>query len=160
AVIPAALAAAEARGASGQELLAGIVAGYEIMHRVALAMGVTPSRAGFHVSSLVAPLGAAMAAGKIMRLPPDQLLAAIGIASSAASGIKAFAAGEGGGMAKRLHHGRGAEAGLSACRLAARGFQGPPGAIDGKWGLLELFGRDTADPRLLSKGLGEDWAVS
>ena len=160
AVVPAALAAAEGRGASGEQLMVGIVAGYEIMHRVALAMGVTPSRKGFHVTSLTAPVAAAMAAGKVMGLSREQLASAIGIACSSAAGIKAFAAGHGGGMVKRLHLGRGAEAGVRACQLAERGFSGPPYAIDGKFGLLELFGGDTAAPERLRDGLGASWAIS
>ena len=49
-------------------------------------------------------------------------------------------------MVKRLHLGRGAEAGVRACQLAERGFSGPPFAIDGKFGLLEIFGGETAAP--------------
>src|SRR4029078_7090492 len=41
-VVPAALAAAEVRGASGTALLLGIIAGYEVMNRVGLALGMEP----------------------------------------------------------------------------------------------------------------------
>jgi 2-methylcitrate dehydratase PrpD len=160
AVIPAALAAAEASNASGERLILGIVAGYEIMHRIAVGMGVAPSRCGFHVTSLTAPVGAAMAAGIVAQLDLAQLTSAIGIACSSASGIKAFASGHGGGMVKRLHLGRGAEAGVRACQLARRGFSGPPHAIDGKFGLLEIFGGETAAPDRLVEGLGGSWAIS
>lgn len=159
AVIPAALATAEAEGAPGERLVLGIVAGYEIMHRVAVAIGVTPSRLGFHVTSLVAPVGAAMAAGMVMRLDAAQMTSALGLSCSAASGIKAFATGHGGGMVKRLHLGRGAEAGVRACHLARRGFSGPPFAIDGRFGLLEIYGGDTAAPERLTDGLGASWAI-
>jgi 2-methylcitrate dehydratase PrpD len=160
AVIPAALAAAEACNASGERLMLGIVAGYEIMHRIAVGMGVAPSRRGFHVTSLTAPVGAAMAAGVVAQLDPAQLTSAIGISCSSASGIKAFASGHGGGMVKRLHLGRGAEAGVRACQLARRGFSGPPYAIDGRFGLLEIFGGETAVPARLGDGLGASWAIS
>jgi len=159
AVIPAALAAGEAHEASGETVLLGIVAGYEAMHRLAVAMGVTPSRQGFHVTSLTAPVAAAAAAAKVMELDIAQTTSAIGIAASAASGIKAFATGHGGGMTKRLHLGRGAEAGVRAAQLAKRSFSGPPYALDGKFGLLELFGRDTAAPERLTEGLGSTWAI-
>ncbi|MEX0409578.1 MmgE/PrpD family protein [Aquibium sp. LZ166] len=160
AVVPAALAAAEASGASGEALISGIVAGYEIMHRVAVGMGVSPSRLGFHVTSLTAPVAAAMAAGKVAGLDLAQLTSAIGLSCSAAAGIKAFASGDGGGMVKRLHLGRGAEAGVRACQLARRGFSGPPYAIDGRFGLLEIFGGATAAPERLTDGLGTRWAIS
>jgi 2-methylcitrate dehydratase PrpD len=109
-VIPAAIAAAEAVDASGERLLEAIVAGYEVMHRVGLALGVEPAKKGFHTTSLVAPIACAVAAAKVMELSRDQLISAVGLACSASSGIKSFAAGHG-GMVKRLHLGRSAEAG-------------------------------------------------
>ena len=44
-VVSAALAAAEATDATGERLLLGIVAGYETLDRVGLAMGVRPATA-------------------------------------------------------------------------------------------------------------------
>ena len=101
-VIPAALAAAEAVGASGARLIEAIVLGYEVMHRVGLALGTEPAKRGFHTTSLVAPVACAVAAGKVMQLSPDQLYSAVGLACSAASGIKSFAAGRGGGIREGL----------------------------------------------------------
>jgi 2-methylcitrate dehydratase PrpD len=45
-------------------------------------------------------------------------------------------------------------------QLAARDFTGPPTAIDGKFGLLEVYGGRTARPELLTEGLGSDWAMT
>ena len=140
AVIPAALASAEAVNASGARLLLGIIAGYETMHRVGVAMGVEPARRGFHTTSVIGPIAATVAAGVVMGLSRTELLSAIGLSSSAASGIKNFATGHGGGMVKRLQLGRSAEAGVRMCQLAERGFLGPPNAIDGTFGILEVFG--------------------
>ncbi|MDQ8730445.1 MmgE/PrpD family protein [Bradyrhizobium sp. LHD-71] len=158
-VIPAALAAGEAVGASGARLVEAIVAGYEVMHRVGLALGTEPAKRGFHTTSLVAPVACAVAAGKVMQLGVDQLYSAVGLACSAASGVKSFAAGRGGGMVKRLHLGRSAEAGVRSAQLAARGFLGPPFALDSAFGLLEVFGGAGADASKLTHGLGRNWAV-
>lgn len=160
AVVPAALAAAEAADASGTRLLEAIIAGYEVMHRIGLALGADPSRKGFHVTALSAPAACAIAAGMVMGLSRDRLLSAIGISCSAASGIKSFAIGKGGGMVKRLHLGRAAEAGVRAAQLAERGFSGPPFAIDSRFGLVEVFGSTTAAPERLSRDLGAEWAIS
>jgi 2-methylcitrate dehydratase PrpD len=159
-VIPAAIAAAEAVDASGASLLGAIVAGYEVMHRVGLALGVEPARRGFHTTSLVAPIACAVAAGKVMSLSPDQLFSAAGLACSSASGIKSFAAGHGGGMVKRLHLGRCAEAGVRMAQLASRGFLGPPFALDSRFGLLEVFGGAGAQADKMTSGLGQGWAIS
>lgn len=159
-VIPAALAAGEAANASGAQLLEAIVAGYEVMHRVGLALGTEPAKRGFHTTSLVAPVACAVAAGKVMKLGIEQLYSSVGIACSAASGVKSFAAGRGGGMVKRLHLGRSAEAGVRSTHLAARNFLGPPFALDSRFGLLEVFGGAGADASKLSRDLGQRWAIS
>lgn len=158
-VIPASLAVAEAVGASGARLIEAIVAGYEVMHRVGLALGTEPARRGFHTTSLVAPVACAVAAGKVMQLDLDQLYSAVGLACSAASGVKSFAAGRGGGMVKRLHLGRSAEAGVRSAELAARGFLGPPFALDSRFGLLDVFGGAGADAGKLTRDLGQTWAM-
>jgi 2-methylcitrate dehydratase PrpD len=158
-IIPAALAAAEAVDAPGSRLLLGIIAGYETLNRVGLAVGLEPSHRGFHNTSVIGPVGAAVAAGVVMGLAPAQLASATGLACSTSSGIKSFAAGTGGGMMKRMHAGRAAESGVRMAQLAARGFTGPPTAIDGRFGLLEVFGGKTARPELLTAGLGKDWAM-
>ena len=157
-VISAALAAAESVNAPGSRLLLGIIAGYETLNRVGLAMGVAPSVRGYHQTALAGPVGAAMAAGVVMELSPDQLLNAIGLACSTASGTKSFANGNG-GMEKRMHAGRAAEAGVRMCQLAARGFTAPPTALDGRFGLLDVVSRESAKPELLAANLGGTWAV-
>ncbi len=158
-VIPAAIAAGESVGASGARLIEAIIAGYEVMHRVGAALGVEPAKRGFHTTSLVAPIACAVAAGKILDLSLDQLLSAVGLACSASSGIKSFAAGHGGGMVKRLHLGRSAEAGVRMAQLASRGFLGPPSALDSRFGLLDVFGGTGASPEKMSRDLGQTWVV-
>jgi 2-methylcitrate dehydratase PrpD len=138
-IIPAVFAAAEASNASGMALLRGIVAGYECMSRLSLALGLEPSHRGFLKTSVVGPVAAAIASGVVMSLSSDELVCAAGLACSTASGIKAYAGGSGGGMVKRMHAGRAAEAGVRMARLAQRGFTGPRAAVDGRYGLLEVF---------------------
>lgn len=158
-IIPAALAAAESVDASGARLLLGIIAGYEAMNRIGLALGMEPAHRGFHKTSVAGPAGAAIAAGVVIKLTRAQLSAAVGLACSTASGIKSFATGTGGGMMKRMHCGRPAEAGVRMAQLAQRGFTGPPTALDGRFGLLEVFGGKTARAELLASNLGRQWAV-
>jgi 2-methylcitrate dehydratase PrpD len=158
-IVPAAFAAAEAVDASGLQLLRGIVAGYEATARISLALGTDPSHRGFHKTSVVGPVAGAIAASVTMGLEFKQLQWAVGLACSCASGIKNFAAGGGGGMVKRLHAGRAAEAGVRMAMLARRGFTAPLSAIDGKFGLLDAFSGVTARPDLLDEGLGARWAL-
>jgi len=158
-IVPAVLATAEETGAPGERALLGLIVGYEVANRVGLALGDEPAHRGFHKTSLAGPVAAAAAASVTAGLDLAQMRSAIGLACSASAGIKNFAAGKGGGMVKRLHLGRAAEAGVRFARLANRGFEGPPNAIDGRMGLIETFGGEGRRPACLDAGLGRDWAV-
>ena len=159
AVVPAALAVAETEGTSGALLLLALVAGYETMWRVARALNTAHNHRGFHTTSIAGPIAATVAAGVVMGFDTRQLNSAIGLAASCASGIKAFTQGTG-GMVKRMHPGRSAEAGVLACELAKRGFSGPQQGIDGRYGLLEVFEGETARPHLLDEALGNSFAIT
>ena len=155
-VVPAALATAERCGATGARLLLGLIAGYEAMTRV--GRGIGEAGWGFHITGVAGPIGAAVASGVVQGLNFDQVMRAIGIACSSASGIKSFTQGSG-GMVKRLHAGRSAESGIFACDLARSGFTAPLAALDGKFGLLEVFGGDKSKPEELDQGLGDNYAI-
>ena len=158
-VVSAALAAAESTDASGARLLLGLIAGYETLNRLGLAMGVKPSQVGWHKTAVAGPVGAAVAASIAMKLDAEQIMNAVGLACATASGTKAFAAGEGGGMEKRMQAGHAAHCGVRAAQLAARGFTAPPGAVDGRFGLLDVMAGTGAQPQLLSSELGKRWAI-
>jgi 2-methylcitrate dehydratase PrpD len=158
-VVSAALAAAESVDASGSRLLLGIVGGYEILNRLGLAMGVRPSQQGWHKTAVAGPVGAAVAASLTRGCTEAQLFTAIGLACAAASGTKAYASSDDGGMEKRMHAGRAAEAGVRMAQLAARGFTAPDTAVEGRFGLLHVMSGEHARAPLLSDGLGEHWAV-
>jgi 2-methylcitrate dehydratase PrpD len=107
----------------------------------------------------VGPVAAALAVAKLMELPIDEMQCAVGLACATASGTKAFAAGEGGGMEKRMHAGRAAEAGVRMAQLAARGFTAPPRAVEGRFGLLDVIAGEKARPELLAEELSNGWAI-
>jgi 2-methylcitrate dehydratase PrpD len=151
-----ALAMAQSLNASGAELITAIVAGVEVMFRVGLATLHSAEKVGFHAPGLTGPFGAAAACASLMRLSPSQTAHAFGIAGSMAGGLLAFAKAGSGGMVKRLHLGRAAEAGVVAARLAQRGYEGPRNVLEGRYGLLDAF-CDDKNPSLLTKGLGQSY---
>jgi len=163
-IIPAVLASAEAAGkeneVSGEKLLRAIIIGYEATARISLAMGTDASHHGFHKTSVVGPVASAIAVGCVLGLDTAKITCAAGIAASMASGIKSYVASGGGGMVKRMHAGWAASSGVRAALLARDGFTGPSGAIDGRYGLLDVFGGKAADPESLTRGLGESWAIN
>lgn len=151
-----ALAVAQAKGASGRDLLTAIVAGFEVLHRIGSATLHTPEKRGFHAPGVVGPFGGAIAAGLLMGLSAPQLTHALGVAGSLGGGLLAFSKAGQGGMVKRLHMGRAAEAGVLAAQLAAGGYEGPETVIDGAYGMLDAFCNDR-DVAILTADLGAKW---
>jgi 2-methylcitrate dehydratase PrpD len=74
-IVPTALALAEVEGSSGEELLAALVAGYEVAVRAGLALG--PVHSDQHVHGHWASIGAAVTAVKLLGGGPHELQHAI-----------------------------------------------------------------------------------
>jgi 2-methylcitrate dehydratase PrpD len=139
AVLPAVLALAEERGATGEALMAAFVAGYETACRVGLL--VAPGhydRLGFHSTGTVGSFGAAAACAHLLGLTEAQTAHALGIAATQAAGLKAMF----GTMCKPLHAGRAAYNGLLAARLAARGFTARPDGLECAQGFAAAYSPD------------------
>ncbi|MBM4322300.1 MAG: MmgE/PrpD family protein [Deltaproteobacteria bacterium] len=157
-VIPAALALGEKQHINGKHFITSVVAGYEVMGRVGMAVGPMLIERGFHPTSANGPFGAIAAAGKILNLNEKQYLNGFGIVGSMASGIVEFSQDEEGTMIKRLHAGMAAENGVSAALLAKKGFTGPSRVLDGKFGYCRVF---SISPVLekIDGHLGEDFII-
>jgi 2-methylcitrate dehydratase PrpD len=131
-IVPVALAVAD-ENTPGEEIVTAIVAAYDVVGRVSLAMTASSARQrGWHITGLTGPFGAVAVAGRLLGLDRDQLVSAFGVAASCAAGTFAFSAE--GAMTKCLHAGRAAEAGIEAVRLAASGFAGPTRGLDAEDG--------------------------
>ncbi len=156
AIIPTALAVAEAIGASGEATCTAIVAGYEIAARLAAYGGRRFHARGFHASGIFAPLCAAFVAARLLELDAATTASAVGLAASMAGGLLAFLAD--GSWSKWLHFGWGNLGGITAAQLAREGFRGPTGALDGRHNLYEAFiGEAGADAETMVAGIGEHW---
>ena len=162
-VIPATLAAAQAAGASGREVVAAAAAGIEITVRLGMAGydAAAGSSAYFergqHATSICGAVGSAAAAAAVAGGDAARIADAMGIAASMASGI--LEANRTGGTVKRLHCGWAAQAGVTAAALAERGITGPPTVFEGRFGLFTALLGDTADVDAVTDGLGTRWEV-
>lgn len=151
-VIPAALAAGELAGTSGADVLAAIVAGYEVTCRIALALPAGEHYArGFHPTATCGAFGAAAAAGRVFGLDEAAIASALGIALSQAAGSLQFLAN--GAWTKRFQVGWAAMAGLAAATLAREGFKGAADALEGKAGFMRAYAPNPEPERALA-GLG------
>ncbi len=153
-VVPAVLALAEERHASGRSLLEAFVSGYEVEGRIGTAVAPSHYRRGFHATGTVGTFGAAAATARLLGLGAEETATALGIAGAQAAGLKC----EFGTMTKPLHAGKAAANGLFASRLAARGFTSARDVI----GCEQGFGAtqaDSSDPDVLTAPFGAPWYV-
>lgn len=125
-VLPALLALAERRKATGSQVLESFVAGYEAGARIGMYMAPTHYDSGFHGTGTIGSFAAAAACAHLLRLDADRTERAIGIAATQAAGIRAMF----GTDCKPLHAGKGAFNGLFAALLAARDFTSATGAVE------------------------------
>lgn len=148
AIMPAALAAAHVGGCSGKELIAAIVAGYEVTIKLGAALDPAAHYArGFHPTGTCGTMGAAIAAAKILGLNQKAMLNALGIAGSQAAGSMEFLSD--GSFTKRLHPGWAAHSGVIAALLARNNFTGPGTIIEGRFGFLHAYSSKSNPDKIL-----------
>lgn len=157
---PAALVAADAAGATGSDLVAALVAGYEVGVRVSYGLDKTeapwPER-GLYPITIFGVFGAAASAARAMRLDVDATTNALGIAGSHAFGT--MQAHKEGTMTRRLHAGRAAELGVTAALLAAEGVSGPTQILEGEFGIYATYAHGDTRLNSITEGLGTEWAT-
>lgn len=152
--IAAALALAQHLGRPLNDLHRAIIGGYEVGCRISLA--VQPSHYAFwHTTATIGTMGAATACAMLFGCDAEKIAHAISLASSFAGGHQQNL--KNGGMAKALHAGHAAEAGMLAAFSAASGMTGSPDALHGETGYAAATSASTGDWASALKGLGE-WA--
>lgn len=151
AVIPAALALAEARGVTGAQFRQALAVGLETACRIGTWLGRPHYEAGFHQTGTSGAFGAAAAAGRILGLNAMQMAEALSLTATRAAGLKS----QFGTMGKPLNAGFAAEVGVTCALLAEAGATSNPMAIEGAQGFGPTHA-GSADPRAFD-GLGADW---
>ena len=153
-IIPAALAMAEYTNAAPNALLDAIVKGYEVTIRIGRAVG--PGHYAFwHNTATCGPFGAAAAACHL--LEGSDLVSALGLAGTQAAGLWQTRH-EPDSMAKQLHAGHAAHAGVLAAILSVQGFQGPRTILEGEQGFFAAMcpGANAQD---VLRDYGDDWLL-
>src|SRR6202790_920422 len=151
-IAAAVLALAELRPVSGEDLLTAFALGVEMTCRLCLGTTVPPADGSFAWSGtgISMGFGAAVAAGRLLRLDTQQMRVAMGIALSEASGFRAMH----GTASVALMPAHGGQMGLRAALLAERGFTAGLSGLEGKSGYLSVF-CTTPDLDALAGGLGQ-----
>ncbi|MBI1362099.1 MAG: 2-methylcitrate dehydratase [Alphaproteobacteria bacterium] len=157
AVVSVALALAETRGRSGEQVLRSVVAGYELAGRMPKALGNENLRRAGVANHGVGPVfGAAATAASLIDLPESRIGDLLSCCTEQASGSwqwlldvehieKAF-----------VFAGMGARNGLEAALLVEAGFTGVRDSLDNPdgWMMSEAYRAGDADRRYLIDSLG------
>ena len=154
-LVPAVLAEGERLRASGAELIAAYVSGYETWAELAARDADKHHAKGWHPSAVFGAVAAAAAGARLARLDAARTTHAIAAAASMAGGLTANF----GSMMKPLQVARAAQSGLTAARLAAKNFTASPDALEHRGGFLNAFspaGRVRVDGELAA---GKDWHI-
>ncbi|KAK6428276.1 hypothetical protein LTR95_015584, partial [Oleoguttula sp. CCFEE 5521] len=129
-VISAALAQGEASsGASSELLFTALAAGYEVVCRVAVALGGGSYERGFHNTATAGIFGAIAAIAKLKGLTAATIENAFGLAASKAAGTMQWL--ENGAWNKRLHPGFAAHDAFVCIAFAEAGVIGAAEPLEG-----------------------------
>ena len=125
-IFPTALAVAEAGGLDGRRMLAAMVVGYEVAHRVGRCWHA--SRDVYQACGSWGSVACAATAANLMELTPEQAWHALGIAEYHAPNLPMMRDVDDPAMVK---HGTGwaAMTGVVSAELASRGFTGIPSIL-------------------------------
>jgi 2-methylcitrate dehydratase PrpD len=157
-IVPAVLAACERHNPDGRMALSGIAIGTEVLCRLSLVVPKAVHKAGFHPTAVFGAMGAAAGVSAALGLNAKQIVDALGIAGSMASGIIEYLAE--GTWTKRMHAGWAAQSGLRAALLAKAGFVGPRTVFEGVHGLFHGFAHTTqGDYDALVGDFGTRWVT-
>jgi len=141
--------AAVTGGVRGRDVLLAVALGLDVSCRIALA--ATLDR-GWHRTAAIGVFGATAAAGKLIGLTPEQMLAAFGIAYSHAAGNRQCILD--GALTKRMQAGQAASAGVFSAVSAHTGFTGARNIFNGRFGFFELYQPNGYDASVLLRDLG------
>lgn len=156
ATIAAALAVSHSMRASGPAFLKAVVAGYEISTRIGVVMG-RPHYKYWHNTGTMGSFGAAAAAASLLQLNEVAYANALAMAATFTAGLQQAFRLE--SMAKPLHAGRAAEAGVLAAQLAAGGMLSSLDVLEGESGLGQAMSTGP-DWSTIDSTLGQDFHIT
>jgi 2-methylcitrate dehydratase PrpD len=156
-LVATALAMAERNAASGEEVLAAIVLGYEAAGRIGEAITPGFRSRGFH-GCLAAIFGGAAAAGRLLRLDRTQLAQAVALSATSIGGLMAAANTS---TAREYHAGLAALLGVRAALAARRGYRAEESILETKRGFFEVYGgtEGSSAGANVTRDLGQSWDI-
>ena len=152
-LVSTSLAIAERTGASGQDILAAIVLGYETSGRIGEAITPAFQTRGFH-GCLVAIFGGTVAAARLLKLDEAQMAQAIALSATSIGGLRAAADTS---ESREYHAGLATMLGIQAALAAEKGYISEESIFETQRGFFATYG-DT-DGASVTQGLGGAWDI-
>jgi 2-methylcitrate dehydratase PrpD len=158
AIFSAVMAVAQQRHSSAREIVTAVVAGYDVMCRIASAMHPESARRGYHNTALAGVFGATAAVANLLKLDAGQTLNGLGLAGSFSAGIREYL--DEGAEIKRIHPGKAARDGVICAEFAKRGITGPTKVLEGRYGFFATHAAPHVKWARMFDGLGQRYEIN
>jgi len=155
-IISALLSIAQQQKLNGNDLLKGIIVGYEAAIRLASAIQPSHRNKGYHATGTCGTIGVALGVGSALDFSKQQMKNALSAAATSSSGMLNVI--KGGSELKPYNAGQAAFSGIMAALIAQAGFNGPSDVLAGQWGFIDMM-TDKSNLLLLEKGFEEKYAI-
>jgi 2-methylcitrate dehydratase PrpD len=137
-IAPAILALGEYQPVSGLDFIHAFALGIEVACRIGNAVCPAHYNVGWHSTSTAGVFGAAVAVGKLLELDEKQMMWALGLAGTQASGLRENL----NTMGKFLHPGHAARDGMTAAFLAQRNFTASERILEAPRGFANVLSQE------------------
>lgn len=134
----------------GDRFIASYIIGVEVMARLGKAIGKSHYLKGWHNTSTLGVIAAAVAGGYMLKFSVYEMEKLIGFACTQSFGLRI----QFGTEAKPLHAGLAAQAAVRAIKFVKYGIGGTVSAFDGKIGFFDVYGEGS---KYAEKFLVENW---
>ena len=151
-----ALAVAERTGATGQDVLAAIVLGYEAGGRIGEAILPRHTPRGHH-GCMGAAFAATVAAARLFGLDATKTAHAIALTATSIGGLAKAADTS---VAREYHAGLVTMLGIEAVEAARRGFTAELAILEMERGFVEVFAGADGNAAGITRDLGRDWDIA
>ena len=139
---------------AGADFVHALVLGFEVQSRIGDATYPAHYEAGWHSTGSIGVFGAAAAIAKLLELPLQNMIWAIGLAATQSAGLREMF----GSMGKAFHPGRSAQSGYMGALLAKAGFTSGEYGIEGPRGFAPVTAR-SFDLARITTDFGSDFGL-
>ena len=155
-IISALLPVVQQYNLTGNDLLRGMIAGYEAAIRLACAIQPAHRNKGYHATGTCGSIGAALGVGAALGFSKQQMKNTLSAAATGASGILNVIKGI--SELKPYNAGQAAVSGIMAALIAQAGFNGSSDVLTGQWGFIDMM-TDKSNLSILERKPDEKFGI-